>query len=120
MSATIAFNAAVQKLRSFRAWKSLIGKEYFGGTRGKGGEYGAVTNATFTCEIYWQQYDGSTNYHPPDKEYQEILNQAALQHASAILATAEALLVQKQMAAAAAAKEEALSVLATVERGAAS
>lgn len=117
MSAADKFNAAKRSLQIFRSWKSLIGKEYTGGTRGKGGEYGEVVRAVFTCEIYHQEYDGATNYHRSNQAYQEVLNEAARQHASAILDTAEQMLAQKQMDAAIAAKTEALAIIEAAEGG---
>lgn len=48
------------------AWLSLHGNEYFGGARGKGGQYGSfITHGVSVqgLQIYHQEYDGATNYH---------------------------------------------------------
>lgn len=63
----------------FNGWRSLIGAKYFGGTRGKGGEYGKVVSATGSLTIYHQASDGAKNYHEMHDtvrpEFQEVLKE---------------------------------------------
>ncbi len=66
MSAIIKYNHAKQALGEACQWWALHGKEYFGGTCGKGNEYGHfASGATMVngLTIYHQEYDGAANYH---------------------------------------------------------
>lgn len=69
MNAIDQYQQQKRRLELFEAWASLIGKEYFGGTRGQGGKYGEVTGATGSLTIYHQAYDGANNYHDLDKDF---------------------------------------------------
>lgn len=83
------------ELENFRQWKGLIGKEYFGGTRGKGGEFGEVVSATGNLTIYYQQFDGAKNYHDTPEYVMPILNDVILKMAPEIIEKIEQRLVQK-------------------------
>lgn len=74
------YNLLKSKVARFESWASLIGKEYFGGTRGKGGEYGEITTASGSLTIYHQAYDGANNYHNLDKEFECVLQLAMKEH----------------------------------------
>lgn len=67
------YQTAKQRLAAFDAWAGLIGKEYFGGTRGKGGCFGEVVSASGTLTIYHQAYDGARNYHDLDEAFRREL-----------------------------------------------
>lgn len=58
------YQEAKKTLNTFDSWAAMLGKEYFGGTRGKGGEFGQISDASGLLVIYYQEYDGDTNYHP--------------------------------------------------------
>lgn len=81
------YKLAQQRLKRFLSWRSLIGKEYFGGTRGKGGQFGTVVPFETACSltIYHQEYDGSNNYHNSDPDLRGEFTQAAIRCAPAIL-----------------------------------
>ncbi len=92
-----AYKLAKDRLRRFLAWRSLIGKEYFGGTRGKGGQFGSVVifDTSSSITIYHQEYDGASNYHTNDPMFREEFAFAAKENAEVILNS-----VQKQLEAA--------------------
>jgi len=106
------YNEANRKLADFRAWSGLIGKEYFGGTRGKGGEYGRIVCFNAKPEIYSQSHDGATNYHKPDSHGIAAIETALMKLAPQILIEAEKILAEKCEKQLAAAKLEAQSILA--------
>lgn len=87
-----SYKHAKDRLRRFLDWRGLIGKEYFGGTRGKGGEFGHVCSASCAFTIYRQEYDGATNYHYADTPLQEEFANAAILNSNLILDS-----VQKQL-----------------------
>lgn len=64
-----SYQKAKQRLASFNRWANLLGKEYVGGTRGKGGEYGKIISAQGTLTIYFQEYDGANNYHDMEPDF---------------------------------------------------
>ena len=103
MNAIDKYNQAKQEFQQFERWAGLINKEYFGGTRGKGGEYGRVISANGTLTIYHQEYDGATNYHDIPNEYKSVLS-VAMQNKSAILIEEMRRILQKNLTEA---KEEA-------------
>jgi len=114
MNAIDRYQETQRACRDFERWKSLIGKEYFGGTCGKGGQYGSVINATFTCEIYHQESDGATNYHESERLgdiAKEALKEAAKKHAASIIATAFDLMLNRLAKDATAARALADSIL---------
>lgn len=82
-----------RELEYFREWRSLIGKEYFGGTRGKGGEYGSVVSAQGSLTIYHQASDGATNYHDLDKALVADFGEVMKEMSTALLDRLEARLV---------------------------
>ena len=98
MNAIDQYQQTKQTYRRFEQWKSLIGKEYYGGTCGKGGEYGKVVSATFEYEIYHQESDGARNYHS-SKDLSDLvrqsLNEAAKKHAPAIIGAAFEIMLAK-------------------------
>ncbi len=67
------YQAAQHQLRKFNDWASLIGKEYFGGTRGRGGSYGQVVSAAIVLTIYHQEYDGARNYHDLEPDHARFM-----------------------------------------------
>lgn len=114
MQEIIEYNKAKLALEQFRQWESLIGKEYFGGTRGKGGEYGKISSVKFTCEIYHQASDGAKNYHESVELTGSAVNaidKAAMIHAPIILQEAERILRENLAAAARAAQSAAQSII---------
>lgn len=61
-----------QQQTECKRWASKLGKVYYGGTGGKG-EHGQLISLTLaqghmkSPTIYYQEHDGSNNYHPcPD------------------------------------------------------
>lgn len=113
MNSIDQYQQTKRECRNFERWESLIGKEYFGGTRGRGGEYGSVVNARFSCEIYHQESDGATNYHESDRlgeVAKDALNQAAKKHSSAIIATAMDIMLERLSKDAAAASSLAQAI----------
>ena len=88
------YKLARQRLQRFTIWRSLIGMEYFGGTRGKGGQFGTVVPFETACTltIYSQEYDGSNNYHTSDPDLRGEFAQAAIECSESILDS-----VQKQL-----------------------
>jgi hypothetical protein len=113
MNAIDQYQQTQRECRDFERWKSLIGKEYFGGTRGRGGEYGSVVNANFSCEIYHQESDGATNYHESGRLGEiakSALNESAKKHAAAIIATAMDIMLERLSKDAAAASILALAI----------
>jgi hypothetical protein len=104
MNSIDKYQQTQRECRDFERWKSLIGKEYFGGTRGRGGEYGSVVNARFFCEIYHQESDGATNYHGSGRLGEianNALNEAAKKHSASIIATAMDIMLERLSKAAA-------------------
>jgi hypothetical protein len=85
MNAIDKYNNSKQELARFNSWASLIGKEYFGGTRGRGGEYGEVVSAKGNLTIYSQPYDGANNYHDLDKQFLPYLSKAMIQHSHVLI-----------------------------------
>lgn len=79
------YNQSKRNLTHFNAWASLIGKEYFGGTRGRGGKYGEVVSATGNLTIYSQEYDGASNYHELDKNFNNLLSKAMIKHSHILI-----------------------------------
>lgn len=59
MSAIEKFTAYTDEQRRSIRWLSMLGKEYNGG----GGGIGRVCRVALKAEIYFQDYDGSQNYH---------------------------------------------------------
>jgi len=85
MNAIDEYIKAKESLRRFNAWAELIGKEYFGGTRGKGGEYGQVVNADGKMTVYSQAYDGANNYHDLDGDFRGNLSSAMVRHSAFLI-----------------------------------
>lgn len=111
-------------------WASMLGKEYFGGTRGRGKEYGHIRSVKLATgenapTLYYQHSDGDTNYHPMPKElapyleaaiqerFGELLNAATDKLDASVKAKAiEALKTYKELMAAAGLTDEALAQVA--------
>lgn len=110
MSKIAEFNIAKVNLARFKEWRSLIGKEYFGGTRGKGGQYGKIVNASSELEIYHQEYDGARNYHG-SKDFHEAFSVAAKKLAPQLMEEAEKFLTEKMQALANDAAQEYREIL---------
>lgn len=85
MNAIDNYNQIKNKVARFEQWANLLGKEYFGGTRGKGREYGKVVSAHGKLTIYHQEYDGANNYHDLNKEFDDVLESAMIQNASTLI-----------------------------------
>lgn len=76
MNAIDDYIKAKDSLRRFNQWAALIGKEYFGGTRGRGGQFGSICSAEGKLTIYSQAYDGANNYHDLDGDFRGHLGSA--------------------------------------------
>lgn len=74
-----------RNLAQFNSWAGLIGREYFGGTRGRGCEFGKVTTASGKLEIYHQEYDGAKNYHELDPKFSLLLGKAMIKHSKILI-----------------------------------
>ena len=114
MNSIDQYQQTQRECRNFERWKSLIGKEYFGGTRGRGGKYGFVVNASFSCEIYHQESDGATNYHQSGKLGEiakNALNEAAKKHSASIIAIAMDIMLERLSKDAAAASSLAQAIV---------
>lgn len=87
MNAIDNYNELKNKVARFERWAGLLGKEYFGGTSGRGGQYGRVVpfETTGKLTIYHQEYDGANNYHEMDKEFEEFLQKAMIQHSQNLI-----------------------------------
>lgn len=79
------YNESKRNLAQFNSWAGLIGREYFGGTRGRGGEYGEVVSATGNLNIYSQEYDGANNYHELDPKFSLFLSKAMIKHSKILI-----------------------------------
>lgn len=89
MKALEAYREAKHALTEAERWYALIGKEYMGGTRGRGGEYGRVRKCTVAeCVVYYQAYDGATNYHNIPDKLRHSLGVVLVKHAPGLLAEA--------------------------------
>lgn len=73
------------QFRRFLDWRKLIGKEYFGGTRGRGGEYGKVVSASGNLTIYYQHSDGDTNYHELERGFHAEFGMVMLEQSQLLL-----------------------------------
>lgn len=102
------YQQAKRELQQFNAWASLIGKEYFGGTRGKGCEYGSVVSATGSLTIYYQESDGAKNYHDSSQKVNGHIAKAMIEHQAAILASVRRQLEEELQTA----KQEAANLAA--------
>lgn len=76
MNAIDKYNETKYKAQRFEQWAGKLGKEYFGGTRGEGNQYGEIISASGHLTIYHQEYDGATNYHEMDKNFDYLLSAA--------------------------------------------
>lgn len=85
MNAIDEYNQLKNKVARFESWASLIGKEYFGETRGKGGKYGEIVSASGNLTVYHQAWDGANNYHDLDKEFHGILELAMKEHSHILI-----------------------------------
>lgn len=94
MNAIDEYLKAKEHLKRFRSWRSLIGKEYFGGTRGKGGEYGKIVKAECVLEIYYQEFDGATNYHRSNEKTSSKLAAAVIKNSQLLLDDVEKMLLE--------------------------
>ncbi len=108
------YKKQIEILRQFDQWARLIGKEYYGGTRGKGGEFGRVVNVSSPkIEVYYQEYDGATNYHEYPPECSSAMSKAVMKHSGQIIQTAREILIKDLSVARKAAQkwaEEMLSI----------
>ena len=98
-------------IKKAKEWFDLYLKEYFGG----GGGVGTFKNISFNCEIYYQESDGSPNYHKPEKEFKSYLDLASSSYATRIIEMAIKLAEEDQKKKAIAAKQEAEEVLKAIE-----
>ena len=103
--------ASKAKLERFLSWRSLIGQEYFGGTRGKGGQYGSVVSARCSLTIYFQEYDGAQNYHDSSTDLASFFASAAVANSKAILDHVQGQLERDVEAAKQASEEMAREIL---------
>lgn len=85
MNAIDEYQEMKRRLAYFEAWASLVGKEYFGGTRGKGGVFGVVTRARGSLTIYHQESDGAANYHEMDESLSEKMEKAMITNAPVLI-----------------------------------
>lgn len=91
MNEIAIYKVAYANLKAFKAWRSLIGKQYIGGAGGTG----SVCTAACSLTVYWQEYDGSKNYHEPPAASQQVFNQAAKECSQILLDRVESLLESK-------------------------
>jgi len=110
MSTIDKLNQLRNDYQRLTSWADKYGKPYSGG----GGGIGHVHSAEFGCTIYFQAYNGDTNYHPSSelsKDVQAILGEAAKAHAGTILETARKMLSERIRSAAQAATREAEKII---------
>jgi len=86
MNSIQQYEQAKYNLRSFLEWRRLIGLPHIGG----GGGIGAVTKVNCSMTIYFQERDGSNNYH--ESPCQETMCKAAHTVSLQIIDKTEALL----------------------------
>lgn len=80
------YNKALAELHASERLFSKIGKKYGGG----GGGIGHIVKADLTYSIYYQQYDGATNYHSTYEESNNLrssLAEACKIHSKEIIST---------------------------------
>lgn len=77
------YTDANRRLNQFDAWASMIGMRYEGG----GGGTGDVVNANGSLEIYFQEYNGSQNYHDLDKEFKGELSEAMKKYSRELISS---------------------------------
>lgn len=98
------YKEAVQAIASALAWKSMIGKTFSGGGGGTGYVSGVETNIT----IYFQERDGSKNYHEIPAPLEFALRQVIKENAHQLLGKAiKRMEADRDEAAEAAVKEHA-------------
>jgi hypothetical protein len=107
MSKVTEYEQLKREIARSKQWYSMLGKRYVGG----GGGIGAIASATCAAEIYFQERDGSNNYHEIEgavKRELQLVFKAAL---PVLLEKAFANLEEQRLAAAKLATEEYAKLL---------
>lgn len=72
------FKSARDNLAQAKKWAEMIGKTYYGGTSGKG-DIGRIDSAGVAATVYYQEYDGATNYHTTPTAMREALAEVLIE-----------------------------------------
>ena len=94
-----------------RAWYSLLGKKYYGGTRGQG-ELGRIVSTEASITIYYQHSDGDKNYHQSPEALNRELAAVLKRRQKELVEEALAALEANEKSAARQAAEEYQGLLA--------
>lgn len=77
--------AKKSELSKFNQWRSMIGKKYSGGGGGVGKVHSVSLNK---IEVYYQERDGSTNYHELEKSALRAVEKVIVEHINMIIGEA--------------------------------
>lgn len=97
-----AYKAAKNDLRIAKEWVAMLGKSFAGG----GGGEGKLHSLELKAKIYYQEYNGSQNYHNADVSFACELAEAVKAHFDLIVEHALERMERRVRCAAVAAQKE--------------